>query len=101
MLSERELGVPLLEATDDLVRRGGVYEIEVKIADAQGTHPLKLKATSPDGDEAPWFSQSVFVEEGQAQITLPIAHNEQPGRWTVTVTDLYTGTSATSSFTVE
>ncbi len=101
VLSERELGAPLLEATDDTVRRGGVYEIEVKIADAQGTHPLKLRAASPDGDEAPWFSQSVFVEAGRAQIKLPIAHNEQPGRWTVTVTDLYTGASAASSFTVK
>ncbi|MDP7399430.1 MAG: hypothetical protein QF541_21350, partial [Lentisphaeria bacterium] len=63
--------------------------------------PLKLRAASPDGDEAPWFSQSVFVEAGRAQIKLPIAHNEQPGRWTVTVTDLYTGASAASSFTVK
>jgi hypothetical protein len=67
---------------------------------AQGLHALKLRVKDPDGDNAPWFSQAVMAGDGTAEINLPIAWNERPGTWTVTVEDLYTGKSAVHVFTV-
>jgi hypothetical protein len=65
-----------------------------------GLHALKLRVKDPDGDNAPWFSQAVMAGDGTAEINLPIAWNERPGTWTVTVEDLYTGKSAVHVFTV-
>ena len=55
----------------------------------------------PDGNEAPWFSRSLIVEDGRKQFDVPIAHNEQTGTWTITATDLYTEESATVSILVQ
>ncbi len=101
VLSERELNSPVLTASGNVAKRGKVFSLVATIPDAQGAHALKLRALSPDGKNAPWFSRSVMVENGTAKIDLPIAYNEQPGKWTLTATDLYTGESALSSFVVK
>jgi len=101
VLSERELRPPALTMVKDIATRGEVFRLEVTIADAQGMNALKLRGTGPDGRDAPWYSRSVIVKDGAATIELPIAYNERPGTWVVTVTDLYTDESATASFRVE
>ncbi len=101
VLSERKLPPPLLKPTTDVATRGEVFRLGVTIADAQGMHALKLRGRGPDGRDAPWLSRSVIVDNGAATIELPIASNEQPGTWTVTVTDLYTNQPVTASFEVE
>ena len=101
VLSDRRLQTPVLATTKDAVSRGGLLELEIEIPDAQGMHAVKLRARTPNGEEAPWFKEGVIVEDGSVRISLPIAHNEQDGEWKVTATDLYTGESAGVSFVVE
>ena len=101
VISERKLNAPVLTAPGNVAKRGRLFQLTATIPDAQGMHSLKLRALTPDGKNAPWFPQSVVVEDGTAKIDLPIAYNEQPGKWTLTATDLYTGKSAVSSFVVE
>ncbi len=101
VLSDRKLSSPQLAAADHSAERGSMFELFVNIPDTQAVHAVKVRAVGPDGGDAPWFSQTEFVEDGKATIGLPIAHNEQPGKWTVTATDLYTGLTDEHSFIIK
>ena len=101
VLSERELRAPVLRAAGGPAQRGGMLEVDVRIPGSAGLRALKLRAKGPGGGDAPWLSRSVIVEDGAAQVQLPIAYNEEPGKWTVTTTDLFTSEPATVSFVVE
>jgi len=101
VLSDKPLHAPTLTAQQGSVKRGGILQLQVEIPNAQGLHAVKLRARDPDGEEAPWFSRSLIVEEGIAKVPLHIAHNERNGKWTVTATDLYTGESCVVPFVVE
>ena len=47
---------------------------------------LNVRAKDPNGEDAPWFRQSVIAEDGIAQFSLPIAHNERVSEWVGAVT---------------
>lgn len=101
VLSEHELRPPAMQVAADSIERGRTLRLDIRIPDARGGHAVKVEAKNPAGKEVPWFSRSVIVEDGIAQAELPIAHNEQLGKWTVTARDLYTGMSSTLSFRVK
>lgn len=100
VLSERALAVPILRMDQDAVRRGVPLVIGVDIPGSRGGRVLKVQATGPRGQVAPWFARPVFIEDGRGEMTLPIAHNEEVGNWTVTATDLFTGQTAVQRFIV-
>ncbi|MAE64732.1 MAG: hypothetical protein CMJ18_10740 [Phycisphaeraceae bacterium] len=100
VLSEKKIESPELRATAESVSQRDAIDIDLRIPDAQGTHAIKVRVTAPNGDAARWFDRSVIVEDGAARFRLPIAHNEQPGTWTVTAKDLYTEQTARSAFRV-
>ena len=100
VLSERALAVPILRMDQDAVRRGVPLVIAVDIPGSRGVRALKVQATGPQGQAAPWFARPVFIEDGRGEMTLPIAHNEEVGNWTVTATDLFTGQTAEQRFVV-
>ena len=100
VLSERALPAAQLRAEGDRARPGSCFELIARVPDTGAVHALKLRAFDPDGREAPWFSRTVFVEDGTLPISLPIAANERQGDWLVTATDLYTRKSAQLSFAV-
>jgi hypothetical protein len=92
---------PLLKPARRQAVRGQHVHFEAEAPGAQGLRALKVRVTTPDGREARWFDQSVMVEPIGAQISFPVALNEQAGSWTVTATDLYTGHTATAQFVVD
>jgi hypothetical protein len=100
VLSDRELTAPVVVAADRIVERGETIQVYIKIPDTRVGHAIKIRVSGPTGEEAPWFDQSVIVEDQSAVVDLPIAYNEQIGTWTVTATDLYTNASSTASFDV-
>ena len=100
-VSERELKAPQLMVAGSATRRGAPLTLEARIPGARAVHALRLTATDPDGGDAPWFTRTVFVENGAASIDLPVAANEQRGNWTLEARDLYTEKIGTLSFTVE
>ena len=101
VVSEATLHAPTLAPVADSAARGGSLKLRVDIAQALGGRALKLSASGPDGDEAPWFAKSVIVRDGRTLIDLPVAWNELVGRWTVTVTDLFTTQTATAVVQVQ
>ena len=101
VVSDRELRAPVLTAASDSVTGGQALRIDVQIPQTRAVHALRIRVTDPEGRQVPWFRRSLIVEDGHGRFDLPMAHNEQTGRWTVTATDLYTEESATFSFLVE
>jgi hypothetical protein len=67
---------------------------------SSGLHALRIRATTPHGRPADWLDQVVIADRRGAQVPIPIAFNDPPGRWTVAATDLYTENTASATLTV-
>ena len=100
VLSSQPMQDPVLEPDTQTTAPGRTLEFGVRIPDPQGLHALKVRVRGPDGAAAPWFDQTVFVGQQAAELSLPIAHNEQPGTWTVEAEDLFNGRKAIARFEV-
>lgn len=99
--SARPLQDPVLEADGRAVVQGQTLEMQLRVPDPQGLHAVKIRVLGPDDQAAPWFDQTLFVEKDPALLSLPMAHNEAPGTWTVEAVDLYHGRKATARFEVK
>ena len=66
---------------------------------APGPHTTRVDVFRPDGQRL-WPTYKQELEEGRAQVVLPIAFNEEPGTWTVKVTDVTTGMSVTRKLNI-
>ena len=56
---------------------------------------------SPDGSVADWVDAVVVTDKQGVVVDVPVAYNDPQGVWTVSATELYTGTTATARFTVK
>lgn len=59
-----------------------------------------LTAVSPKGEPAGWWRQQVVVKGGAALVPLRIAHDEEPGLWTLRVRDSISGQTAEAQLSV-
>lgn len=64
-----------------------------------GMHVVRIDVTGPDGMKAHYGRQHVLTE-GAAEGEIPLAFNDTIGTWTVTATDIATGTVGTAEFEV-
>ena len=101
VLSDRQLQAPKFSTDAATAVTGQILQLEIEIPDARGLHAVKLRGTDPDGTPAAWLNRSLIVKNGSGQIDLPIAHNERHGKWSLSATDLYTGSTADFVFSVE
>jgi len=53
--------------------------------------PVRVELVSPEGRVAPWIMQPVLVGPGPTRVPLQAAYNDPAGKWTVRVTDWFTG----------
>ncbi len=58
------------------------------------------EVTAPDGSSPLWGRQVVLLQGGSGQVRIPVAHNDAPGQWKMTVRELFSGESAEASWTV-
>lgn len=56
---------------------------------------LQVRVTDPSGREMTALRRTIEMRGGRAQIALPLAVDEAPGKWTVEVRDLATGVKQT------
>lgn len=101
VLGNRAMQGPILRAGSPAVLAGQILPFELEMPDSQGMHAVKIRVTTPGGEDATWFARTVVVEERLAKFELAIAHNEQPGTWKMTATDLYTEAVSVAYFVVE
>ena len=70
--------------------------------DFEGTTPgvgvFRVEVSAPDGALAPALCRNVHALGGVAEFSLRMAYNDQPGKWTVTVRDMATGTIGKAEF---
>jgi len=65
-----------------------------------GRHLIRIEAADPDGVSKIWFREKMWTGNGSFRLDLPLAWNETGGVWTVTATDVLSGTSAARRVTV-
>jgi len=99
--SSRPLHTPILSVVTDSVRRGEALGIRVAIPRARGKRVLTIQATDPEGKTAPWFKTSLVVQDGRAELKMPIAWNESAGKWKITATDVFTTRTSTASVQIK
>ena len=61
------------------------------------THLFHLSVAGPDGKERRWYAKNVVGLNGRAPVEIPFAHNDPPGNWQLTATDVMTGTQGSLS----
>ena len=61
------------------------------------SRPIKIGA----GSEARPLSGYYALKDGALELSLPIARNDEPGHWQVTVEDLIAGHTAETAFLVK
>lgn len=86
------------------VTAGQPLALTVTVTPAGGARPVPhvvhITLTGPDGEKRRWYAHNVLLEEGTAQVTVPLAHSDLPGAWTVEATDIMTGLKANLNVTV-
>jgi hypothetical protein len=87
----------------ETVRRGGEATVSMHLetdGGAPGPHTIRVDVLRPDGERL-WPMHKKELEVGRAEVVLPIAFNEEPGTWTVKVTDVTTGMSETRHLNIK
>ena len=90
-----------LKLSASRVARGQVVRLTATVPGAAGLHAVRVRVNTPAGEVAEWLNRELMVD-GQGQgCDLPVAFNDSTGRWTVEVTDLYTGKTTTTTYMVK
>jgi hypothetical protein len=80
---------------------GSVQRLTVTSPLPEGQQAIKLQVKLPDGSIAGWVTPTVVADKRGVVVDVPVAHNDPKGTWTVSATDLYTGATTTTRFTVK
>ncbi len=83
------------------VAPGSLQRVAVASHLSEGRQAVKIQVTLPDGRPADWVQAIVVTGPDGAAVDVPVAFNDPRGVWTVQATELYTGTTASTQFTVE
>ncbi|MBM4081364.1 MAG: hypothetical protein FJ278_16800, partial [Planctomycetes bacterium] len=70
-------------------------------AGAKERYAVWVEVTDPLGQRPLWGRQVVLLEQGRGQVQFPVAHNDAPGAWRLTATELFSSQSAAASWTVK
>lgn len=76
------------------------YSIRLKSTGKKpGYHVFRIEVSAPDGERR-WYGTQLSSDNGQANSSFQLALNDMPGRWRITSTDVATGISDETRFTV-
>jgi len=79
---------------------GSAHQVTVRATLPEGRQAVKVQVRLPDGSAADWVDTVAVADQQGVVVNVPVAYNDPQGTWTVHVTELYTGTTATSRFEV-
>src|SRR5215467_11875052 len=68
----------------------GVYRLALEGSPA-AVHVVRVDVVDPAGRRVPQYSGNLLAPRGRASLTLPLALNDPPGKWTVQATDVLSG----------
>jgi hypothetical protein len=75
--------------------------ISTNTAQTADAHIVKIRLRQPSGKIMRAFTKTVFTEKGRFQHTIPLAFNEEKGKWHLQVTDIISGKIKKQSFIVK
>ena len=78
----------------EAVRQGRRLHVGIGIRTREklpGNHVVHVSLATRLGEPIPYYSRSLECEAGQGLASIPLALNETPGEYTVTVRDAMTG----------
>jgi len=98
------LGKMRLEAAESATQGRSVI-VRIHVQDVAGKPfvepvPIKFTVHGPD-DQASVYSHSVLAQNGVAEVSLPFAINDAPGRWTLDAVNLANGERAEANVKLE
>jgi len=81
------------------VRQGDLLRLEIAVNandGKPGTHVVHVSVLGPADDtvrrrERIHYARNLRAEDGRARTTIPLAHNDTPGEWTIVAKDAATG----------
>ena len=73
----------------------GVYRLALEGSPA-AVHVVRVDVVDPAGRRVPQYSGNLLAPRGRASLTLPLALNDPPGKWTLQATDVLSGQVRTS-----
>jgi len=82
---------------------GQVITADIRLqipAQAKERHAVWVEITDPQGQDALWGRQVVILNNGAAQVQVPVAYNDAPGKWTLRATELFSNKSAEASWSI-
>ena len=82
------------------VRPGGTLawraRIKTSTGDLAGRHCVRVQLAGPDGRPMPHYARNILTAKPEIEASVDLAVNDPAGRWTVRVTDVATGQSASA-----
>jgi len=84
--------------------QGGELTYELKMegkSSSLGLHIVHLSLISPEGKTVDYYEDNLVVKGGKIKGSVPLALNEEPGKWEVRVRDVATGISIEKTFVLE
>ncbi len=83
------------------ISRGSLAQISFNVPHTTAaTHVVHLDVLDPQGRRILNYGGNVFAENGHGLKTIPFALNDAPGKWTIQVHDLLSGTKQTLALEV-
>jgi hypothetical protein len=81
-------------------RPGEVLKVSLRLSTSAtpGRHVLSVRVFGPDGKRQRHYDQNVWATEDRAEVTIPLALNDAPGRWRITARDAATGVTGEAWF---
>ena len=101
-LTPERVAPPDVKLSARTATRGDVVKATLSCPGAGGTRSVLVRAWMPGKAEAEALHQVVMVDPaGGANVCLPIAYNDPPGRWQVSATELFTNKETTERLNVK
>lgn len=81
--------------------KGRIVDVEVVLKGRdKGRNLVHVELRGPDGKKCPWAIGNEELRDGRATLQLPVAANERPGKYVLTVTDVLSGKAAQLEYTL-
>jgi hypothetical protein len=95
-LPEMQVSVP------DHAQRGSIVNIAVHAAPTPAEVSIfHIGVLDPQGNRVLYYSDNLIAKQGGGVKSIPLAANDAPGKWTITVQDMLTGQTVTRNLNVE
>ena len=80
---------------------GSAQSVLVTSALPRGRQAVKVQVKLPNGRMADWVDPVVLADRKGATLEVPVAFNDPRGTWTISATELYTGQTTNTQFSVK